>query len=87
MLTYLINIKQALKYYSRAAGATYNNVVKATVLLQNMGDFNEVNDVYREFFGGGKEPARAAYQVAALPKGALVEIEAIAVIGTIVDDE
>ena len=48
-------------------------------------DFNEVNDVYKEFFTSN-EPARAAYQVAALPRGALIEIEAVAVIGNIQDD-
>jgi 2-iminobutanoate/2-iminopropanoate deaminase len=60
--------------------------VKATVLLKNMGDFNDVNEVYKEFFKTN-EPARAAYEVAALPKGAMVEIEAVAVIGDIVDEK
>ena len=69
----------------RAAGGTFNNVVKCTVLLQHMSDFSEVNDVYKEFFTSN-EPARAAYQVAALPRGALIEIEAVAVIGNIEDE-
>lgn len=51
-----------------------------------MGDFNDVNEVYKEFFKTN-EPARAAYEVAALPKGAMVEIEAVAVIGDIVDEK
>ena len=81
--------RQALKNMGevlKAAGGTFNNVVKCTVLLQHMSDFNEVNDVYKEFFTEN-EPARAAYQVAALPRGALIEIEAVAVIGNIQDEK
>lgn len=70
----LKNIKAILE----EAGATMNNVVKTTVLLQNIADFAEMNKVYATYFEG-ECPARAAFQVAALPKGALVEIEAIAV--------
>ncbi len=61
------------------AGATLDNVVKTTVLMKNMNDFVEMNKVYDEYFGGSK-PARAAYEVARLPKDVLIEIEAIAVI-------
>lgn len=61
-----------------AAGSSMNDVVKATVLLASIGDFQSVNKEYAERFA--KEfPARAAFAVAALPLGALVEIEAIAV--------
>jgi len=70
----------------KAAGADYNNVVKTTVLLADMNHFVQVNNVYKEFFKD-KFPARAAYQVAALPKNALVEIEAIAVTGDITDGQ
>ena len=56
------------------------NVVKTTVLLQNIGDFGAMNEVYATFFEGAC-PARAAFEVAALPKAALVEIEAIAYCG------
>lgn len=59
------------------AGLTMDNVVKTTVFLQNMGDFAAMNGVYGEFFAAGQYPARSAVEVAALPKGALVEIEAI----------
>lgn len=52
--------------------------------FQSINDFAAVNDVYKEFFTSNF-PARAAYQVAALPRGALVEIEAVAVVGEIVD--
>lgn len=71
----LTNVQEIL----HEAGATLADVVKTTVLLQDIGDFAAMNSVYAEFF---KEecPARAAYQVAALPKGAKVEIEVIAVV-------
>ena len=61
------------------AGLGMDAVVKTTVFLQNMGDFAAMNEVYTAFFTGAC-PARAAVQVAALPKGALVEIEAIAAV-------
>ena len=59
------------------AGLGADNVVKSTVLLADIGDFGAMNAVYAEFFPGDK-PARVCYQVAALPKGALVEIDVIA---------
>lgn len=62
-----------------AAGIGYDDVVKTTVLLADINDFAAVNEVYARFFTGPVLPARAAFQVAALPKGAGVEIEAIAV--------
>lgn len=61
----------------KAAGMDYANVVKTTVLLQSMGDFAAMNEVYAQFFSSDC-PARAAFEVAALPKGAQVEIEAVA---------
>ena len=61
-----------------AAGTSMDKVVKTTVLLKNMGDFVTVNEIYAAYFTGEILPARAAFEVAALPKGALVEIEAIA---------
>lgn len=63
-----------------AAGGAMENIVKTTVLLQSMDDFSRLNEVYARFFSG-EPPARAAYQVAKLPLGALVEIEAIAYLG------
>ncbi|XP_012691561.1 2-iminobutanoate/2-iminopropanoate deaminase-like isoform X2 [Clupea harengus] len=74
----LTNMGEILK----AAGCGYENVVKTTVLLADMNDFNNVNEVYKQFFSSNF-PARAAYQVAALPRGGLVEIEAVAVVGPI----
>ena len=61
-----------------AAGSGLQKVVKTTVFLTDMRDFAAMNQVYGERFGGHR-PARATVAVAALPKGALVEIEAIAV--------
>lgn len=61
------------------AGASFDNVVKMTVLLADINDFAAVNEVYGDFLSE-PYPARSAFQVAAIPKGALVEIEAIAVV-------
>ena len=60
-----------------AAGLTYNDVVKTTVMIANMADFAAMNAVYAEFFTQDK-PARVCFQAAALPKNVLVEIDAIA---------
>ncbi|HEY5257800.1 MAG TPA: RidA family protein [Candidatus Baltobacteraceae bacterium] len=60
-----------------AAGLTYADVVKTTIFLIDMNDFAAVNAVYERYFGSSK-PARSTVAVAALPKGARVEIEAIA---------
>lgn len=62
------------------AGLDYSDVVKTTVFLRDMADFSVVNLVYAGFFSNDY-PARSCVQVAQLPKGALVEIEAIAVRG------
>ncbi len=63
-----------------AASSCLKHVVKTTVFLQDIDEFPRMNDAYAEFFPE-RPPARSAVQVAALPKGAAVEIEAIAVIG------
>jgi 2-iminobutanoate/2-iminopropanoate deaminase len=62
------------------AGATPQQVVRTTVFLADLGDFARVNALYAETFGAGVAPARACVQAAALPKGALVEIDCIAVL-------
>lgn len=67
-----------------AAGIGFSNVVKTTILLSDINNFSTVNSIYETYFSGNF-PARAAYQVSALPKNALVEIEAVAVIGSITD--
>jgi len=80
--------KQALTnmgHILNAANCTFNNVVKTTVLMADMKDYPAVNEVYAQFFSKEAAPARAAYQAAALPKGAKVEIEAVAIVGDISD--
>lgn len=72
----LLNIKAILE----ENGMTMADVVKTTVLLADIGEFGAMNQVYGEFFTA-PYPARAAFQVAALPKNAKVEIEAVAVRG------
>ena len=67
-----------LKAVLEEAGAGLGAVVKTTVFLADMADFQAMNGVYANYFGDHK-PARAAVQAAALPKGALVEIEAVAI--------
>ncbi len=67
-----------LKHIVEAAGCSLTDVVKTTVFLQDMADFAQMNAVYAEFFGH-RPPARTTVAVAALPKGARVEIEAIAI--------
>ena len=62
-----------------AAGTSLDKVVKTTVFLQDMGDFGAMNEVYAQHFGG-QPPARSTVAVAGLPLGALVEIEAMALI-------
>jgi 2-iminobutanoate/2-iminopropanoate deaminase len=62
----------------RAAGCTPQHVVRTTVFLVDLADFAKVNAIYAELFGQGVAPARACVQVAALPKGAKVEIDCIA---------
>ena len=66
-----------LKAVLAAAGCEFRHVVKCTVYLADMADFAALNEVYASYFGDHK-PARAAVLAAALPKGALVEIDAIA---------
>ena len=62
-----------------AVGADFSDVVKTTCFLADINDFAEFNAVYAEYFTG--KPARSCVAVSALPKGALVEVEVIAVIG------
>ena len=66
-----------LRAILEAAGATFSNVVKATVYLADLSDFASMNGVYASYFSSDP-PARSTVQVAALPLGARVEIEMIA---------
>ncbi len=61
-----------------AGGCSMEDVVKTTVYLSDIADFAKMNSVYEQFFTEGSYPARSAFQVAALPQNALVEIEVIA---------
>ncbi|HKU81859.1 MAG TPA: RidA family protein [Candidatus Tumulicola sp.] len=63
----------------RAAGAAFSDVVRTTIFLIDMNDFAAVNAVYEERFGDSK-PARSTVAVAALPKGARVEIDCVAIV-------
>lgn len=67
-----------LRAVAKAAGASLDDVVKLTLLLADMADFTRVNEIMAGFFAK-PYPARATYQVAALPKGARVEVEAVLV--------
>ncbi len=62
-----------------AGGASFGSVVKTTIFLLDLGDFGVVNEIYARYFPGSP-PARATVQAAGLPRGALVEIEAIATV-------
>ena len=63
------------------AGCSPQQVVRTTVFLADLGDFARVNAIYADTFGAGVSPSRACVEVAALPKGARVEIDCIAVLG------
>lgn len=70
----LSNLKAVLE----ASGSALTKVVKTTVFLKDLNDFNAMNEVYARFFDAAGAPARSTIQVARLPKDALVEIEAVA---------
>ena len=72
------NIENIIKKSGMDLGA----VIKTTILMTNMADFAAINRIYEEFLGDHR-PARSAFQVAGLPKGGLVEIEAVAVAGVL----
>ena len=73
-----IQVLENLKRVVEAGGGTLDDSIKTTVFLTDMADFPEMNTIYAEFFGDENAPARSTIQVAALPKGALVEIEMVA---------
>jgi len=66
-----------IQYVLEAAGSSLSRVLKTTVFLKDMGDFAKMNAIYGEYFNADY-PARSTIQVAALPKGGAVEVEAIA---------
>lgn len=67
-----------LKAILEAGGSGLNRVVKTTCFMADLGDFARMNAVYAEYFPDGAYPSRSAFQVGALPMGALIEIEAVA---------
>lgn len=71
-------VMQSLKAILEEAGYTFDQVVKTTILLDDLGNFAKVNEIYGSYFCEGA-PARETYQVAKLPKGVAVEISCIAV--------
>ncbi len=68
-----------LRAVAAAAGGSLDDMVKLSILMQNLGDFAKVNEIMCSYFTQ-PYPARATYQVAALPKAALIEIEGILVL-------
>lgn len=72
----LDNVKAVLE----AAGSGLDQVVRATVYLTDLGDFEAVNRVYASYFGEESPPARACIEACALPKGVRVEIDAVALV-------
>ena len=74
-----MQVFENLKAVLREGGADFRHVVKATVYVTDLGNFQALNTIYAEYFGDHK-PARTTVQVSALPKGAAVEIDLIAVL-------
>ena len=74
-------VMQNLQEVLRSAGVTWNDVVKTTVYLHDLSNFPTVNEVYGKWLGDAR-PARSTVQVTALPRGAMVEIDAIAAVGS-----
>jgi len=73
-----VRVLDNLKAVVEAAGFSMADVVKTTIYMTDLGAFGEVNKVYESYFPAGSFPARATVQVAALPRGCAVEIDAIA---------
>lgn len=74
-------VLQSLSALLEDAGASMSSVVKTTCFLQDLGDFATFNEIYARYFNWDVAPARSTVQVAALPKGVLVEVEAVAKVG------
>jgi 2-iminobutanoate/2-iminopropanoate deaminase len=74
-----VQVLRNLEAVLQEAGSSLNNVIKTTIFLANMDDFTAVNEIYEEAFGVHK-PSRSTVAVKTLPKNALVEIDAIALL-------
>ena len=72
-------VMQNLKAVLEAADMTFENVIKATIFIMNMGDFARINTVYGKYFNESTAPSRETVQVATLPKNVNIEISMIAV--------
>jgi len=75
-----VQVLKNLKAVLEEAGSSMNQVVKTTIFIDSMDDFAVINEIYEEAFGSHK-PARATVAVKTLPKNALVEIDAVALVG------
>ena len=73
-----VQVKANLSAVLEAAGSSLEKVIKTTIFLQELNDFEKVNEIYGDYFKDNL-PARSCVQVAKLPKGAIIEIEAIAI--------
>ena len=73
-------VMENMKAVLEAAGMTFENVVKTTIFIMNMGDFAKINSVYENYFDEKTAPARETVQVACLPKNVNIEISMIAVL-------
>lgn len=73
-------VMENMKAVLTTAGMTFENVVKTTIFIMNMADFNKINSVYESYFNEKTAPARETVQVACLPKNVNIEISMIAVL-------
>ena len=73
-----VQVMENLSAVLEAAGSSLEKVIKTTIFLQDLNDFEKVNEIYGDYFKDNL-PARSCVQVAKLPKGATIEIEAIAI--------
>lgn len=73
-------VMENMKAVLEAAGMTFDNVVKTSIFIMNMGDFGTINTVYGSYFNEKTAPARETVQVACLPKNVNVEISMVAVL-------
>ena len=73
-------VMENMKAVLEAAGMTFENVVKTTIFIMNMGDFAKINSVYENYFDEKTAPARETVQVACLPKNVNIEISMIAIL-------
>ena len=75
-----IQVLKNLKAVLTASGANLEDVIKTTIFLTDLNNFQTVNDIYSEFFQNEPSPARACVEVSSLPKGVLIEIDCVAYI-------